>query len=97
MTKKQQQSATVDDEREPVSTTGELVNKTSPSLGNLMMSGIVTYHDGVVTFRAGHLERLALEYVRDPVATWRDYHDDMEVVQMYCLEQWDKLINGELH
>lgn len=118
MTKKQQQPATVDDEREPkefevlpppsftmsATSTDEqakqlllILPQLPPALAALIDSGVVTYDDGIVTFRAGHLEHLALEYVRDPVGTWRDYHDDVEVAQTYCLEQWDKLINGELH
>lgn len=88
MTKKKQ-PATVDDEREPeLPYTPALV---MPELQALMDSNVVTVKDSVVTFRAGHLEHVALQYVTDPVQAWRDYHDDIEVALRYCFEQWQML------
>lgn len=64
----------------------------SPEVQALVESGIITYSDGVIIWRTGHLEHIANLYKGDPVTTERNYADDLLVARMYSAEVWAELI-----
>lgn len=82
---------TVDDIREPQADTPELAPLT-PELQRLIASNIVAYTDGVVEWRAGHLEHLARQFAVDAMRTERNYHDDLSVALMYSKELFEGLV-----
>lgn len=59
----------------------------SPALQRLIDSNIVTYENGEVSWRKGHLEHLG--WVRDsnPAIAERDYADDLEVLRQYPIAE----------
>lgn len=93
------QPATVDDNREPDNLARPEIQSAieaqePPELASLVLSGIVTHSDGMVTWRDGHLEHIANQYKGDPQTTERNYQDDLAIARRYSADEWERLING---
>lgn len=80
--------ATVDDVREAVTVTEP------PEIATLVESGILTYADGLITWRDGHLTHLAHEYKSDPAKCERDYSDDLAIARQYSADEWSTLLEA---
>lgn len=83
--------ATVDDEHEPIMPYIPMFGFI-PELKALIVSEIVTFDNGSVTWRDGHLEHLARQYASNPVQTERDYHDDVTVARVYSADEFNALV-----
>lgn len=87
---------TVDDERENESAVSHVAMEDvwanrSAELNSLLESEIVTFDGNNLIWREGHLEHLARQYVANPAAAERDYHDDLAVARAYSKEVFEAL------
>jgi hypothetical protein len=64
-------------------------------VARLLLSGIVTIVDSVLTWRAGHLEHIANLFAGDPETTERNYAEDLAVARAYSANVWERLIAKE--
>lgn len=89
MAKKQ---ATVDDTREHEAA---IAATEPPQVIALAESGIITYSDGMITWRDGHLAHIANQYKGDPAKCERDYSDDLVVARKYSATEWSALLEAQ--
>lgn len=71
-----------------------VIQSDPPQVIALAESGIITYSDGFVSWRDGHLAHLAHEYKSDPAKCERDYSDDLTVVRKYNADEWSALLEA---
>lgn len=81
----------------PAFATGESATTTLASAAKqaLIESGVLAEADGVLTWRAGHLEHVARCYQADAVIALRDYADDIATAQTFTPELWAALVGAE--
>lgn len=71
-----------------------VIQSDPPQVIALAESGIITYSDGMITWREGHLAHIANLYKGDPEKTERDYSDDLVVARKYSADEWSALLEA---
>lgn len=71
-----------------------VIQSDPPQVIALAESGVITYSDGMITWRDGHLAHIANQYKGDPAKCERDYSDDLAVARKYSPDEWEALLSG---
>lgn len=95
MPAKKQVPQTVDDGREVASYIAPYnMPDAIPELQALIDSHVLILDGTIATWREGHLEHIAAQYIADRARCEAIYHDDVTVARAYSREQWEALIGG---